>query len=479
MQYLIRPSHPLVTQQDSALDAFQATSWAKEKPINWSKTTRAWTVFAWRYEFDGAFYQKTVDLEIELQSQDSSEEISLSSLRITPLEYATPVVRKKLENRGKTYWTCRKKKFVSYSGGDEIELSSNLHPNKESKAAMNMNMNRTEISHERMKVDESPSKPEVYLFPSRIVGFNLRRKKWVNLNVDLIQEVDWNKKAFESLVVEEETKELVQALITNRLVAERGTDVIDDKGNGLTILLHGGPGTGKTFTAESVAELAKKPLYRVSCGDIGTQSEDVERYLESALNLGKIWDCVVLLDEADVFLQERTSLDLQRNALVTVFLRVLEYYDGILVLTSNRVGMLDEAFKSRIQVSLHYPNLDRGQRHKIWWNFMNRLKNLEQPNIDFDDIQCYISELAEEEMNGRQIRNAITTARLLAKFKEREMTHTDLKHVIDVGGRFESYLSSVKEGSQMMLSPESLVIDDFVEGFALFPVYSHLSKLYS
>jgi SpoVK/Ycf46/Vps4 family AAA+-type ATPase len=172
----------------------------------------------------------------------------------------------------------------------------------------------------------------------------------------------------------------------------------------------------------------------------------VEKYLESVLHLGKIWDCVVLLDEADVFLQERTLSDLQRNALVTVFLRVLEYYDGILILTSNRVGTFDEAFKSRIQVSLHYPNLNRSQRHKIWRNMINRLRTLEQPNIDFDDIDCYISELAEQEMNGRQIRNAITTARQLAKFKGRNMTHADLKHVIDVAGRFDRYLYDVREG---------------------------------
>jgi AAA+ superfamily predicted ATPase len=252
--------------------------------------------------------------------------------------------------------------------------------------------------------------------------------------------------AFESLAVDSETKELIQALITSRLVAEKGADMIEDKGNGLTILLHGGPGTGKTFTAESVAELAEKPLYRVTCGDIGTKPEDVESYLESALHLGKIWDCVVLLDEADVFLQERNLSDLQRNALVTVFLRVLEYYDGILILTSNRVGTLDEAFKSRIQVSLHYPNLSRPQRHKIWRNFINRFKRFEQPDIDFDDVNCYIGELAEQEMNGRQIRNAITTARQLARFKDRKMTHADLKHVIAVAGRFEKYLSDVKEG---------------------------------
>jgi AAA+ superfamily predicted ATPase len=103
--------------------------------------------------------------------------------------------------------------------------------------------------------------------------------------------------------------------VVNQIRSEAITDVIDRKGNGLIILLHGGPGTGKTFTAESVAELAEKPLYRVTCGDIGTKPEEVEKYLESVLYLGKIWGCVVLLDEADVFLEQRRLTDLERNAL--------------------------------------------------------------------------------------------------------------------------------------------------------------------
>jgi ATP-dependent Lon protease len=91
--------------------------------------------------------------------------------------------------------------------------------------------------------------------------------------------------------VEPETKELVQALATNQLEAENATDLIKGKANGLIILLHGGSGTGKTFTVESVAEMAEKPLYRVTCGDVGTKPEDVEKYLQSVLHLGKIWDC--------------------------------------------------------------------------------------------------------------------------------------------------------------------------------------------
>lgn len=288
----------------------------------------------------------------------------------------------------------------------------------------------------------------------------------MDLAVDRIGEVKWNKQAFRSLVIDEGTKELVQVLITNQVAQEQGTDHIVSKGNGLIMLLHGSPGTGKTYTAESVAELAEKPFFRVTCGDIGTKPEDVEKYLESALHLGKPWGCVVLLEEADVFLEQRTLTDLDRNALVSVFLRVLEYYEGILILTSNRVGTFDEAFKSRIQLSLHYENLGKPQQHKIWKNFLARLKEMdkeqcadvtepgsrkrkfsEPTGIDFDDIECYLEELAAFEMNGRQIRNAITTARQLAKFQKKSMMYEHLKRAITVADKFDAYLKKVQGGS--------------------------------
>lgn len=181
---------------------------------------------------------------------------------------------------------------------------------------------------------------------------------------------------------------------------------------------------------------------------------------------------MVLLDEADVFLEQRTLADLERNALVSVFLRVLEYYEGILILTSNRVGTFDEAFKSRIQLKLHYVNLIEGQRHKIWKNFLSRLRDLETKNIadatsngeslpdteaqsmgiDFDDVECYLSELAKREMNGREIRNAITTARQLAKFKGELMAYRHLVHVMDVSKKFDAYLKNVQGFSDDQLA---------------------------
>ncbi|OPB41404.1 AAA family ATPase [Trichoderma guizhouense] len=317
------------------------------------------------------------------------------------------------------------------------------------------------LEPEATKQEHPPDENFLYQAPLMIKAYNLKRKKWVDLHLDGIREISWNTKAFESLVLNKKTKRLIQALISNQIETEKSTDLISGKGNGLIMLLHGGPGTGKTLTAESVAEIAKKPLYPVTCGDIGTKPEDVENYLESVLYLGKTWGCVVLLDEADVFLEQRSLEDLQRNALVSVFLRVLEYYEGILILTSNRVGTFDEAFKSRIQLAVHYGNLTTHQRTKIWENFIGRLRELNEEGIDFDDLEDNIEQLASRAMNGREIRNAITTARQYARWERQQdqgfkLNHKVMKEVIETAGEFDEYINTLNGG----LTQEQLAKED-------------------
>ena len=328
----------------------------------------------------------------------------------------------------------------------DLKTFRSLHPDNSDYILKSSKHPGDELTAEEMAQNDPPDERFQYLLPLKIKGYNLRRKKWFDLAADRMFSVSWNKKAFETLVMDRRAKELIEALVSKQLAAEKSTDLIAGKGNGLILLLHGGPGTGKTLTAESVAEISEKPLYRVTCGDVGTKAEEVEKYLESVLHLGKIWGCVVLLDEADVFLEQRSLEDLQRNALVSVFLRVLEYHEGILILTSNRVGTFDEAFKSRIQLALHYPSLRPFQRLHIWQNFINRLDSFKDDTVDINDLRDHLEELQEVEMNGRQIRNAITTARQYAEWKGKIMNYEHLKDVIEVSGRFDKYLDKLHGG---------------------------------
>lgn len=137
-----------------------------------------------------------------------------------------------------------------------------LHPDNKSLAIGDSVDTLSQVEMER---SEPPEEAFYYLVPPLTKGFNLRTKKWLDLKMDQIHPVVWNQQAFDSLVLDKDrtTKELITALVSKQISAAKSTDVVAGKGNGLILLLHGGPGTGKTLTAEGVAEIAQKPLYRV------------------------------------------------------------------------------------------------------------------------------------------------------------------------------------------------------------------------
>lgn len=116
----------------------------------------------------------------------------------------------------------------------------------------------------------------------------------------------------------------------------------------------------------------------------------------------------MLIDEADIYMEERQTQDLERNHVVAGFLRALEYFRGILFLTTNRVGTFDEAFISRIHVPVYYAEFDDEQRARIWDRFFEKLEEdreatmrILQSTKDYTQSQ----ELQDLEWNGREIRN--------------------------------------------------------------------------
>jgi SpoVK/Ycf46/Vps4 family AAA+-type ATPase len=139
-------------------------------------------------------------------------------------------------------------------------------------------------------------------------------------------------------------------------------------------------------------------------------------------DLAKTWDTVLLLDEADVFLSKRTKDDLVRNAFVAVFLRLLEYYQGILFLTTNRLEEFDEAFQSRIHLTVEYFPLDPVKREGIWRNL---LSPIEECHTWGDEIYQRISE--ELVLNGREIKNLIKTSLAIATHNGTELTEENLR----------------------------------------------------
>ncbi|KAF6816154.1 hypothetical protein CMUS01_12327 [Colletotrichum musicola] len=220
-------------------------------------------------------------------------------------------------------------------------------------------------------------------------------------------------------------------------------DVVEGKGQGLVILLHGPPGVGKTLTAETVALATGKPLLSVTTAEIGIEPKEAERNLTEIFQHASRWEAVLLIDEADVFLEERKGTkDIQRNSLVAVLLRVLEYYEDIIILTTNRITSLDVAVQSRIHLAIQYRDLNAKQKEKIFHYFLdktigeNRIEGRARINREIHKI------LKKSRINGRQIRNVVRSAYLLAQSNKSKLNFDHIEEVLDAT---ENFLESLKD----------------------------------
>jgi SpoVK/Ycf46/Vps4 family AAA+-type ATPase len=153
----------------------------------------------------------------------------------------------------------------------------------------------------------------------RCVDVQARKAYLVEISKS-INDVTWNTDLFDhQLIISPSKKSLLKKLVENRLKEGYKTmgDFISNKGKGLIVVLHGPPGTGKTFVAESLAEYVKRPLMALSIGDLITDHRKLEYNLDVIFTQCKEWHSLLLLDEADVVLEARSIEDVRRNAIVS------------------------------------------------------------------------------------------------------------------------------------------------------------------
>jgi hypothetical protein len=282
--------------------------------------------------------------------------------------------------------------------------------------------------------DDSPGHTEVaqthlWMCMPYLYGFSMAAKRWGRMRVAGMSDIPWRTDAFDRVVMVPRQKNMVRSLVEHH--GHGVSDLIDGKGGGCIFLLHGEPGGGKTLLAESVAELLKRPLYSVSTGELGTDPQGLELRLRGILDVATTWNAVILLDEADIFLEERDQHDVERNAMVGVFLRMLEYHGGVLFLTTNRVKNIDKAFYSRISVAIRFEHADLDKRTKIWNNL------LEYAGLD----RSWATTMGQYDVNGRQIKNSIRLAQTLALSEKRDVAVTDLVEAVEQALTFQEAMN--------------------------------------
>ena len=250
--------------------------------------------------------------------------------------------------------------------------------------------------------------------------FNLNSHEYIKVHASNLEVYKYNPNLINKLVLPQEDKSLIDILIDG--TKDIMEDIVKGKTGGIIVITTGVPGTGKTLTAEVYSEVVKKPLYVVQSSQLGVEIKELENNLKKILDRASRWNAILLIDEADVYVHERGD-DLVQNAVVGVFLRVLEYYKGILFMTSNRETVIDDAILSRATAHIRYEFPNEELSKKIWKVLSKQFK----------------IELSEEEINkiyknfgdipGRDIKSLVKLARLLAKRENKNVDCELLKYV--------------------------------------------------
>ncbi|KAK7427911.1 hypothetical protein QQZ08_005523 [Neonectria magnoliae] len=168
---------------------------------------------------------------------------------------------------------------------------------------------------------------DLALLPGRLFAYALKKSRFVPLDVRYVKEIDWRDDGFSRLQLDESHKRMIQGSVRalrrrrriERTIKESNTstlftqDFIRGKGRGLVIMLHGEPGIGKTATAEAVAQAHKRPLFPIH---LTTSLWDLEDSLTESFRLADLWDCILLIDEADVLLESRKATEFFQNSIV-------------------------------------------------------------------------------------------------------------------------------------------------------------------
>ncbi|MDB5909708.1 MAG: ATPase central domain protein [Massilia sp.] len=229
--------------------------------------------------------------------------------------------------------------------------------------------------------------------------FEWHQNIWVH--VQHMTEYRYQPELRDKLVLPAHHRDLIDILTSNMNVFVQ--DFVPGKSGGTTILCQGAPGLGKTLTAEIYSEAVGKPLYRVHSGQLGTTAASVGATLSGILRRAMRWDAILLLDEADVYIRRRDN-DLEHNAIVAEFLRTLEYFNGLLFMTTNRIGDVDDAILSRCIATIHYDTPPKQDAIRLWKLLA------EQFGADLSDELIEALTIAYPKASGRDIKELLKLA---------------------------------------------------------------------
>ncbi|MFD9452420.1 ATP-binding protein [Streptomyces sp. NPDC059985] len=215
-----------------------------------------------------------------------------------------------------------------------------------------------------------------------------------------------------------------QVRMSDEVLDEWGFARLTPGSRGITALLAGPSGTGKTMATQVLARSLDLDLYRVDL------SEVVNKYIgETEKRLAQVFDecercnIMLLFDEADALFGQRTRVrdahDRFANIEIDYLLQRMESFAGVAVLATNRKGDLDPAFMRRIRIVVDFPAPSATERHRLWEAALPELGAHGGPVSEDVDLSWFAAEL---ELTGAEIKAVTLTAAFLARSEGRLIT---------------------------------------------------------
>lgn len=192
-----------------------------------------------------------------------------------------------------------------------------------------------------------------------------------------------------------------------RLYEEWGLGQQYPYGRAVTVMLSGPPGTGKTMTAQVIANELGLPLYQVDLSSVMDKYiGETEKHLEQIFSYAEKTNVILFFDEADALFGKRgevtDSKDRYANMEVAYILQRIEQFEGIVILSTNLYSNIDKAFLRRMKYVLKYRMPDETIRRSIWENCLPGEQFREELDV------AYLA--AQFEFTGGMIKNVVLNA---------------------------------------------------------------------
>lgn len=260
-----------------------------------------------------------------------------------------------------------------------------------------------------------------YPIHPRIKCFDMSQSLHCMMHIGNLDKKVFNPKLGEKLVIPEKDRTYIDMLMVASTV--KTEDIIAGKSGGTAIVASGPPGTGKTLTAEIYSEKVGMPLYSVQCSELGIDPENLEKNLKKILRRAERWNAILQLDEADVYIRRRGD-DLVQNAVVGCFLRLLEYFSGILFMSTNKADdEIDDAILSRCVAHLRYKRFE-GDLLKQGWTVLSAQFGVDLSAKDISQLMEW-----KPELSGRSIKTLLKNTKKFAAVSNKKATFDMVKMV--------------------------------------------------